>query len=74
MTRAEMESYQSIEADINLYWLPGLWFAHHLREAQLQGRITDAHGAKLIMEVFFLVWNIFHVASWIHFLMVIRNY
>ncbi len=50
-----MESYQSIEADINLYWLPGLWFAHHLREAQLQGRITDAHGAKLIMEVFLLV-------------------
>jgi len=55
MTKVEMECFESVEADINLYWLPGLWFVHHLREAQLKGRITDSHGAKLIMEVFFSV-------------------
>ncbi len=55
MTKVEMECFESVEADINLYWLPGLWFVHHLREAQLKGRVTDSHGAKLIMEVCFLL-------------------
>ena len=51
MTKAEMEMYKAVETDVNLYWLPGLWFSHHLREAQLRGRVVDAHGAKLIMQV-----------------------
>lgn len=51
MTQAEMESYKAVESDINLYWLPGLWFSHRLREAQAKGRITDPYGAQLIMKV-----------------------
>jgi bestrophin-3 len=52
MTEKEKETFESVKADLNLYWLPGLWFSHHLREAQKQGRITDSHGAKLIMSVY----------------------
>ena len=51
MTQTELEYFNAVEADINLYWLPGLWFAHHLREAKLQGKITDPHGAQTIMNV-----------------------
>lgn len=51
MTEKEKEMFESVKADVNLYWLPGLWFAHHLRNAQKHGRITDSHGAKLIMSV-----------------------
>ena len=46
-----MECFQSTEADINLYWVPGLWFIHRLRESQQKGIIKDSQGMKLIMEV-----------------------
>lgn len=52
MTYAEMETFKAVEADVNLYWLPGLWFSHRLREAQVRGRIIDPFGAQLIMKVF----------------------
>ena len=51
MTQAELENYKAVESDVNLYWLPGLWFSHRLREAQAQGRIIDPYGAQLIMKV-----------------------
>ncbi len=51
MTYAEMETFKAVEADVNLYWLPGLWFSHRLREAQARGRIIDSYGAQLIMKV-----------------------
>jgi hypothetical protein len=51
MTRAEMECFKAVKADVNLFWLPGLWFTQRLREAQLQGRILDSFGAQLIMKV-----------------------
>ena len=51
MTRDEMECYQSTQADINLYWVPGLWFIQRLRDARRRGIIRDAQGVKLIMEV-----------------------
>lgn len=51
MTKEEMECFQSTEADINLYWVPGLWFIHRLRESQQKGIIKDSQGMKLIMEV-----------------------
>ncbi|XP_046652814.1 bestrophin-2-like [Daphnia pulicaria] len=50
MTYAEMETFKSVEADVNLYWLPGLWFSHRLREAQARGRIIDSYGTQLIMK------------------------
>nr|CAH0107821.1 unnamed protein product [Daphnia galeata] len=50
MTYAEMETFKAVEADVNLYWLPGLWFSHRLREAQVRGRIIDPFGAQLIMK------------------------
>lgn len=53
MTKSEMECFQSVETDVNLFWLPGLWFAHTLRKAQQEGRVTDQQGIKLIMEVNF---------------------
>lgn len=51
MTRAEMECFKAVKADVNLFWLPGLWFTHRLREAQIQGRIIDSFGSQLIMKV-----------------------
>ncbi len=51
MTRAEMECFKAVKADVNLFWLPGLWFTHRLREAQIQGRIIDPFGSQLIMKV-----------------------
>lgn len=51
MTQAELETFKAVESDVNLYWLPGLWFSHRLREAQVQGRIIDPYGAQLIMKV-----------------------
>lgn len=51
MTQAELETFKAVESDVNLYWLPGLWFSHRLREAQVQGRIIDSYGAQLIMKV-----------------------
>jgi hypothetical protein len=52
MTYAKMETFKAVEADVNLYWLPGLWFSHRLREAQVRGRIINPFGAQLIMKVF----------------------
>ncbi|EFX64654.1 hypothetical protein DAPPUDRAFT_66073 [Daphnia pulex] len=52
MTRAEMECFKAVKADVNLFWLPGLWFTQRLREAQLQGRILDSFGVQLIMKEF----------------------
>ena len=49
-----MECYQSVKTDVNLFWLPGLWFAKNLSRAQREGLITDQQGIKLIMEVLLL--------------------
>lgn len=51
MTETEKISFESIKSDVNLYWLPGLWFAQNLQSAFKQGRVKDTYGAKLIMEV-----------------------
>lgn len=51
MTKAEMEAFKAVDTDVNLYWLPGLWFAQRLKEAQKNGRIVDPYGAQLIMKV-----------------------
>lgn len=51
MTPNEKECYEAVKTDVNIYWLPGLWFTHYLQEARRQGRVKDAHGVKLIMEV-----------------------
>ncbi|XP_032780724.1 bestrophin-2 isoform X2 [Daphnia magna] len=50
MTKTEMRCYESIESDVNLYWLPGLWFAQNLQEAFMKGHIKDTYAVKLIME------------------------
>jgi len=57
MTHAEMECFKAVKADVNLFWLPGLWFTHRLREAQLQGRLLDSFGAQLIMKVYLSCHN-----------------
>ena len=54
MTRKEKELFEAAEADysgMNLFWLPSLWFAHNMREAQKQGKISFNDGARLIMSV-----------------------
>lgn len=54
MTRKEKELYESAEDDypgVNLYWLPGVWFCHNLREAQKKGKISFNDGARLITAV-----------------------
>lgn len=51
MTETEKICFESIKSDINLYWLPGLWFVQNLQSAFQQGRVKDTYGAKLIMEV-----------------------
>lgn len=64
MTKAEMETFKGVDSDVNLYWLPGLWFCHRLRDAQFRGKIIDPHGAQLIMKVFNLggsILELFHV-------------
>jgi len=53
MTNSEKEVFESTKADINIFWLPGVWFSHRLQEAQRQGRITDSFGAQMIMNVLF---------------------
>ena len=55
MTCSEMEYFKTVKADVNLFWLPGLWFTRRLREAQIHGRIIDPLGAQLIMKVFILI-------------------
>lgn len=49
-----MKCYESIESDVNLYWLPGLWFAQNLQSAFMRGHITDTYAVKHIMEVYLL--------------------
>lgn len=51
MTREEKKCLESIKTDVNLYWLPGLWFTKNLQEALRQGHVRDAYGAQLIMQV-----------------------
>ncbi len=51
MTTTEKECYEAVKTDVNIYWLPGLWFTNYLQEARRRGQIDDAHGIKLIMEV-----------------------
>jgi len=54
MTRKEKELYESAESEypgVNLYWLPGVWFSHNMREAQKHGKIAFNDGARLIMSV-----------------------
>ena len=54
MTRKEKELYELAEAEypeMDIYWLPGVWFAHNMREAQKQGKISFSDGARLIMAV-----------------------
>jgi bestrophin-3 len=54
MTRQQKELYESAEVEhpgVNLYWLPGLWFCHDLREAQKNGQISFNDGARLITAV-----------------------
>ena len=57
MTSAEMERFQSVDATINMFWMPGMWCVHRLREAKLQGKITDPHGANIIMNVIVLAYK-----------------
>lgn len=52
MTEKEKECYEAVKTEVNIYWLPGLWFTHYLQEARRQGQVKDAHGVKLIMEVY----------------------
>ncbi len=58
MTKAEMKCYKSVESDVNLYWLPGLWFTQNLQAAFRQGRVKDAYGVKLIMEVYSTLFEV----------------
>jgi hypothetical protein len=51
MTKKELQELESISADINLFWVPGTWFISTLQEAKRRHVLTDANGAKLIMEV-----------------------
>ena len=54
MTSKEKELFEAAEAEypgMNLFWLPSLWFAHNLRAAQEQGKISFFDGARLIMQV-----------------------
>ncbi len=53
MTKEEKEIFESVKADIAIWWLPALWFSHYLREAQKQGKIAYNDGARLIMAVSF---------------------
>jgi len=54
MTKKEKELYELAEAEypeMDIYWLPGVWFAHNMREAQKQGKMSFSDGARLIMAV-----------------------
>ena len=51
MTAAEMECFLSVKSNVNLYWVPGMWFIHLLRKVRQEGRVRDAQGLKLITEV-----------------------
>ena len=61
MTKVESKHYTKAigKTDINLYWLPGLWFVHNLQEAQRQGLVNDPLGVKLIMQVNCIASNSF---------------
>jgi hypothetical protein len=51
MTKREKIYYESIETNVNLYWLPGLWFAQNLQAAFMQGCVKDTYAVNQIMEV-----------------------
>ena len=54
MTMTEKDLYESAQAEypgMDLHWLPGIWFAHNMRDAQKQGKISFNDGARLIMAV-----------------------
>lgn len=52
MTNTELEIFKTVPStEFNTYWVPFTWFTALLKEARAQKRLTDPHGAKLIMEV-----------------------
>lgn len=56
MTREQKELYETAEANnpgVSLYWLPGLWLCHNLREANNKGIIASHDGIRLITAVRF---------------------
>lgn len=56
MTSKEKELFELAETEypgMNLFWLPSLWFAQNMSEAQKQGKIAFFDGARLIMQVSF---------------------
>lgn len=48
---AELECYKAAETDVNIFWLPGIWFVHRLHEAEAKGLVPSSHGVKIIMTV-----------------------
>lgn len=51
MTLSEKHYLESIDSDLNLFWVPGSWFVSNLQEAINEGTLTDSIGIKLVMEV-----------------------
>lgn len=54
MTSKEKEMLETAETEypgVNLFWLPSLWFAHNMREAQKEEKFSFNDGARLIMSV-----------------------
>jgi hypothetical protein len=58
MTKKEMTCYESIETDVNLYWLPGFWLAQNLQAAFVRGCVKDTYAVNQIMEV---QWSYFNL-------------
>ena len=61
MTKKEMICFESIETDVNLYWLPGLWFAQNLQAAFIQGCVKDTYAVNHIMEVNYGLYDEFNL-------------
>ena len=51
MTKEEKDMFESVKADVGIWWLPALWFSHYLQDAQNRGQIMLNDGARLIMTV-----------------------
>ena len=51
MTKEEKDMFESVKADVGIWWLPALWFSHYLQDAQKRGQIMLNDGARLIMTV-----------------------
>ena len=52
MTAVELELFVSVPSlEFNTYWIPCTWFINLLKEARENGRLSDAQGLKIIMEV-----------------------